>query len=59
MEAIETLAQQEYKEGWVTDIEMETAPPGFNEDIVRFISAKKNEPEFLLEWRLPARARSL
>ena len=54
MEAIETLAQQEYKEGWVTDIEMETAPPGLNEDIVRFISAKKNEPAFLLEWRLKA-----
>ena len=54
MEAIETLAQQEYKEGWVTDIEMETAPPGLNEDIIRFISAKKNEPEFLLEWRLKA-----
>ena len=54
MEAIETLAQQEYKEGWVTDIEMETAPPGLNEDIIRFISAKKNEPAFLLEWRLKA-----
>ncbi len=54
MEAIETLAQQEYKEGWVTDIEMETAPPGLNEDIIRFISAKKKEPEFLLEWRLKA-----
>jgi len=54
MEAIETLAQQEYKEGWVTDIEMEMAPPGLNEDIVRFISAKKNEPPFLLEWRLKA-----
>ena len=54
MEAIETLAQQEYKEGWVTDIEMETAPPGLNEDIIRFISAKKREPEFLLEWRLKA-----
>ena len=54
MEAIETLAQQEYKEGWVTDIEMEKAPPGLNEDIIRFISAKKNEPDFLLEWRLKA-----
>ncbi len=54
MEAIETLARQEYKEGWVTDIEMETAPPGLNEDIIRFISAKKKEPEFLLEWRLKA-----
>ena len=54
MEAIENLAQQEYKEGWVTDIEMETTPPGLNEDIIRFISSKKNEPEFLLEWRLKA-----
>ncbi len=54
MDTIETLAQQEYKEGWVTDIEMETAPPGLNEDIIRFISAKKNEPAFLLEWRLKA-----
>ncbi len=54
MEAIETLARQEYKEGWVTDIEMETAPPGLNEDIIRFISAKKKEPDFLLEWRLKA-----
>ena len=54
MEAIENLAQQEYKEGWVTDIEMETTPPGLNEDIIRFIASKKNEPEFLLEWRLKA-----
>jgi len=44
----------EYKWGWVTDIESDVAPPGLNEDIVRFISAKKNEPEFMLEWRLRA-----
>jgi Fe-S cluster assembly protein SufB len=44
----------EYKYGFVTDIEMDTAPKGLNEDIVRFISAKKNEPEWMLEWRLAA-----
>ena len=44
----------EYKWGWVTDIESDVAPPGINEDVVRFISAKKNEPEFMLEWRLRA-----
>ena len=44
----------EYKWGWVTDIESDVAPPGINEDIVRFISAKKKEPEFMLEWRLRA-----
>ena len=48
------IATQQYKYGWVTDIESEVAPPGLNEDIVRFISAKKNEPEFMLEWRLKA-----
>ena len=53
-EELEALAQQEYKWGFVTDIESETAPPGLNEDIIRFISAKKNEPEFMLEWRLDA-----
>jgi len=47
-------AEQKYKYGFVTDIEMETAPKGLDEDIVRFISAKKNEPEWLLEWRLRA-----
>ena len=54
METIETLANKEYQYGWTTDIEMDTAPPGLNEDIVRLISHKKNEPEFLLEWRLKA-----
>jgi Fe-S cluster assembly protein SufB len=52
--AIEELTQQEYKYGWVSDIEQEIAPKGLNEDIIRLISAKKNEPEFMLEWRLRA-----
>ena len=43
-----------YKAGFVTDIESESIPPGLNEDVVRLISAKKNEPEWLLEWRLKA-----
>src|SRR3546814_1935338 len=47
-------ALDKYKYGFVTDIEAETAPKGLNEDIVRFISAKKAEPEWLLEWRLKA-----
>src|SRR5690554_3744872 len=53
VEQVESLAER-YKHGFVTDIEMVTAPKGLNEDIVRFISAKKNEPEWLLEWRLKA-----
>ncbi len=53
-EQIEGLAAQEYKYGFVTDIEQETLTPGLNEDTVRFISAKKGEPEWLLEWRLKA-----
>jgi Fe-S cluster assembly protein SufB len=51
---IEQLANQEYKYGFVTDIEADTAPPGLNEDIVRLISTKKGEPEWMLEWRLKA-----
>lgn len=51
---IEEVTNSEYKYGFVTDIEQEFAPLGLNEDIVRFISAKKEEPEFLLEWRLKA-----
>src|SRR5262245_29874121 len=51
---IQELASREYKAGFVTDIEAETVPPGLNEDIVRLISAKTNEPEWLLEWRLKA-----
>jgi len=48
------LADRKYEYGFVTDIESEFAPKGLNEDIIRFISAKKNEPEWLLEWRLKA-----
>ncbi len=51
---VEILATQEYKYGFFTDIEQETVPPGLNEDIIRLISAKKHEPEWLLEWRLKA-----
>jgi Fe-S cluster assembly protein SufB len=49
---IEQLANTEYKYGFVTDVEQEIAPKGLNEDIVRLISSKKGEPEWLLEWRL-------
>ena len=53
-ETIEELATREYKYGFVTDVEAEEIPNGLNEDVVRMISAKKNEPEWLLEWRLKA-----
>jgi Fe-S cluster assembly protein SufB len=51
---IDQVVSQEYKYGFSTDIEMDTAPMGLSEDTVRFISAKKNEPEWMLEWRLKA-----
>jgi Fe-S cluster assembly protein SufB len=51
-ETIQEIAQQEYKYGFVTDIESDVVPPGLNEEIVRTISAKKGEPEWMLEWRL-------
>jgi len=51
---VEFLATQEYKFGFVTDIEQETVAPGLNEDVIRLISAKKGEPQWLLEWRLKA-----
>jgi len=54
METLERWAGQEYKYGFYTDIEAESAPPGLNEDTIRFISAKKNEPEWMLEWRMRA-----
>ncbi|HZS07731.1 MAG TPA: Fe-S cluster assembly protein SufB [Blastocatellia bacterium] len=54
MSTIEALANREYKYGFVTEIEAETVPRGLNEEIVRTISAKKNEPEWMLEWRLKA-----
>ena len=53
-ESIQALAEQEYKHGWSSDVESDQLPPGLNEDIVRAISAKKNEPEWLTEWRLRA-----
>jgi Fe-S cluster assembly protein SufB len=51
-ETIERLVNQEYKYGFVTEVEADAAPRGLSEDIVRLISAKKGEPEWLLEWRL-------
>ncbi|MAI99168.1 MAG: Fe-S cluster assembly protein SufB [Nisaea sp.] len=51
---VEEMGSDRYKYGFVTDIEMETAPKGLNERVIRFISAKKGEPEWLLEWRLKA-----
>jgi Fe-S cluster assembly protein SufB len=51
---IEELANKEYKYGFVSEIEADTLPKGLNEDIIRQLSAKKNEPEFMLEWRLKA-----
>src|SRR5499427_7912515 len=53
-ETIEGLVKQEYKYGFYTDVEADSAPPGLNEDIIRLISTKKKEPEFMLEWRLKA-----
>ncbi len=52
--AIDDWANQEYKYGFVTDIESDRVPPGLSEDVIRLISAKKGEPSFLLEWRLKA-----
>jgi Fe-S cluster assembly protein SufB len=51
-EIIDDIANKEYEFGFTTDIEMDIAPVGLNEDTIRFISAKKQEPEWLLEWRL-------
>ncbi|TXD39409.1 Fe-S cluster assembly protein SufB [Lujinxingia vulgaris] len=51
---IESMLDRPYKYGFVSDIETETIPPGLNEDVIRLISAKKNEPEFMLEFRLKA-----
>jgi len=48
------LVKRKYRHGFVTDIEQETVPPGLSEDVIRMISAKKGEPEFLTEWRLKA-----
>src|SRR6267142_920448 len=51
---VEDLAKNEYRYGFVTDIESDSIPAGLNEDVIRVISAKKHEPEFMLEWRLKA-----
>lgn len=51
---LESVTKGDYKYGFVSDIEQEFATKGLSEDTVRFISAKKNEPEFMLEWRLKA-----
>ncbi len=53
-EVIDQFVGQEYKWGFYTDVETDTLPPGLNEDVIRHISAKKEEPEWLLEWRLKA-----
>ena len=61
-ETIDQVAQidvDQYKYGFETEIEVDKAPKGLNEDIIRFISAKKQEPEWLLEWRLDAYRRWL
>src|SRR4030095_1682270 len=54
LNAIRDLADREYKWGFVTEVEEERVPKGLNEEIIRLISAKKNEPEFMLQWRLRA-----
>jgi Fe-S cluster assembly protein SufB len=53
-ETIEGLVKQEYKYGFYTDVEADSAPPGLNEGTIRLISAKKDEPDFMLQWRLKA-----
>ncbi|HYE36054.1 Fe-S cluster assembly protein SufB [Methylocaldum sp.] len=53
-QTLDKLIKKEYTPGFVTDLEADTLPPGLNEDVIRAISAKKNEPEFMLEWRLEA-----
>src|SRR5437667_155109 len=54
LNAIRDLAEREYKWGFITQVDEERVPKGLNEDIIRVISAKKNEPEFMLQWRLKA-----
>src|SRR6478672_2176335 len=54
LSTIQKTVSSEYKYGFVTDIEADEAPKGLSEDIIRFISSKKNEPAWMLEWRLKA-----
>jgi Fe-S cluster assembly protein SufB len=56
---IEEFANREYEHGFVTEVEQETLPPGLDEDVIRGISARKGEPEWLLQWRLKAYRRWL
>lgn len=51
---LDTIISKDYQHGFVTDIDSDSIPPGLNEEVIRIISAKKNEPEFLLKWRLQA-----
>ena len=53
-ESVQNLVQQRYRHGFYTDIEADTVPPGLDEEVIAMISARKNEPEWLLEWRLEA-----
>jgi Fe-S cluster assembly protein SufB len=53
-ETLEKFIKKEYTPGFITDLEADTLPPGLSEDVIRAISAKKNEPDFMLEWRLEA-----
>ena len=57
--SIESLVNREYQYGFVTDIDADTLPPGLSEDVIRLISSKKDEPEWLLDWRLKAYRRWL
>ncbi|MEO8398833.1 MAG: Fe-S cluster assembly protein SufB, partial [Ignavibacteriaceae bacterium] len=54
VDILEKVTSSDYKYGFTTDVEMELAPKGLNEEIIKMISKKKNEPEFMLEWRLKA-----
>ena len=54
LEILNPLIKSDYKYGFVTNIETDIVPPGLDEDTVRFISAKKEEPDFMLAWRLKA-----
>ena len=54
LDTVQSVTQSGYKWGFSTDIEMDIAPKGLTEDTIRLISARKNEPEWLLEWRLKA-----
>ena len=54
VDTIRDIALQDYKWGFVTDIEHESIPKGLSEDVIRLISAKKHEPQFMLDWRLKA-----